>query len=76
MQGSTFGTPGVEKYAHFLRNVSNAVDIRKDIIKSFTLAFSPGEAFLWLDNPGLDNLYHVNSFSLQGQLQFPFAADA
>ena len=46
LQGSTFGTPGVEKHAHFLRDVSNAIDIRKAIIKSFTLAFSPGKIIL------------------------------
>jgi NADH:ubiquinone reductase (non-electrogenic) len=42
MQGSTFGIPGVEKYAHFLRDVKDAEQIRNELLKNWTLANVPG----------------------------------
>ena len=44
LQGSTFGTPGVEEHAHFLRDVANATAIRSTLIKNWMLANIPGEA--------------------------------
>ncbi|KAK9843007.1 hypothetical protein WJX74_005543 [Apatococcus lobatus] len=41
-QGSTFGTPGVEEHAHFLRDVANATAIRSTLIKNWMLANIPG----------------------------------
>ena len=40
--GSTFGIPGVEQNAHFLRDVAHASRIRAQIIRNLTLANTPG----------------------------------
>ena len=42
MQGSTFGTPGVEEHALFLRDVANATAIRSKLIDNWILANIPG----------------------------------
>ena len=42
IQGSTFGIPGVEKHAHFLRDVKDAEQIRNELLKNWTLANVPG----------------------------------
>ena len=42
-QGSTFGIPGVEEHALFLRNVANASAIRDKLIENWQIAGSPGE---------------------------------
>ncbi|KAI3638096.1 hypothetical protein MIR68_003707 [Amoeboaphelidium protococcarum] len=39
-QVNTFGIPGVDKYAHFLKDISNARSIRTQIIKNLELASS------------------------------------
>lgn len=43
LQGSTFGIPGVEQYAHFLRDVRHAEAIRARLIENIALAGVPGE---------------------------------
>ena len=43
LQGSTFGTPGVEEHALFLRDVANATAIRSALIKNWMLANIPGK---------------------------------
>ncbi|KAK9906340.1 hypothetical protein WJX75_000240 [Coccomyxa subellipsoidea] len=40
-QGSTFGIPGVEQHAHFLRDVSNATHIRNHLIANWNKANLP-----------------------------------
>ncbi|KAL3148596.1 hypothetical protein ABBQ38_014024 [Trebouxia sp. C0009 RCD-2024] len=40
-QGSTFGIPGVEKYAHPLRDISHATAIRNHLIANWSLANTP-----------------------------------
>jgi NADPH-dependent 2,4-dienoyl-CoA reductase/sulfur reductase-like enzyme len=42
IQGSTFGIPGVERHAHFLRDVKDAEQIRNELLKNWTLANVPG----------------------------------
>lgn len=42
MQGSTFGIPGVEKYANFLRDVKDSETIRNHLLTNWTLANIPG----------------------------------
>lgn len=42
-QGSTFGIPGVEQYAYFLRDVRHAEAIRAQLIENIALAGVPGE---------------------------------
>jgi len=39
---STFNTPGVEKYAFFLKELTDARKIRQRILNNFELAFEPG----------------------------------
>lgn len=46
MQGSTFGIPGVEKYAHFLRDVSHTTQIRSQLIDNWNRANIPGNLAL------------------------------
>ncbi len=46
VQGSTFGTPGVEEHALFLRDVANATAIRSKLIKNWMLANIPGKCTL------------------------------
>lgn len=41
-QGSTFGIPGVEEHAHFLRDVRHAEAIRSKLIENIALAGVPG----------------------------------
>eukprot|EP00775_Hariotina_reticulata_P010169 gene10167-10329_t len=41
-QGSTFGIPGVEEHAHFLRDVRHAEVIRAKLIENIALAGVPG----------------------------------
>ena len=41
-QGSTFGTPGVEEHAHFLRDVKQATAIRSHLIQNIAQAAIPG----------------------------------
>ena len=41
MQGSTFGIPGVEKYAHPLRDIAHANAIRNKLIANWSLANTP-----------------------------------
>eukprot|EP00877_Chromochloris_zofingiensis_P007537 jgi/Chrzof1/3036/Cz12g09060.t1 len=41
-QGSTFGIPGVEQHAHFLRDISHSERIRNDLIHNVALAGVPG----------------------------------
>ncbi|KAF8061375.1 NDA1 [Scenedesmus sp. PABB004] len=41
-QGSTFGIPGVEEHAHFLRDVRHAEAIRSALIQNIALAGVPG----------------------------------
>jgi NADH:ubiquinone reductase (non-electrogenic) len=41
-QGSTFGIPGVERHAHFLRDVKHADTIRSRLIGNIALANVPG----------------------------------
>ncbi|CAD7695202.1 unnamed protein product [Ostreobium quekettii] len=41
-QGSTFGVPGVERHAHFLRDVKQATEIRSHLIKNIARAGIPG----------------------------------
>lgn len=41
-QGSTFGIPGVEQYAYFLRDVRHAEAIRAKLIQNIALAGVPG----------------------------------
>ena len=41
VQGSTFGIPGVEQHAHFLRDVSNATHIRNHLIANWNKANLP-----------------------------------
>lgn len=41
-QGSTFGIPGVEQHAHFLRDVRHAEAIRNKLINNIALAGVPG----------------------------------
>lgn len=43
-QGSTFGIPGVEHYAHFLREINHAEDIRRRLIDNVGAAALPGRA--------------------------------
>lgn len=43
-QGSTFGVPGVEKHAFFLRELSHAEDIRKRLIDNLGMAAIPGRS--------------------------------
>lgn len=43
-QGSTFGIPGVEQYAHFLRDVRHAEAIRAQLIENIALAGVPGRS--------------------------------
>lgn len=43
-QGSTFGIPGVEQYAHFLRDVRHAEAIRAKLIENIALAGVPGRS--------------------------------
>lgn len=50
LQGSTFGTPGVEEHAHFLRDVANATAIRSALIKNWMLANIPGAPAVSLQN--------------------------
>ncbi|BDA46213.1 Internal alternative NAD(P)H-ubiquinone oxidoreductase A1 [Coccomyxa sp. Obi] len=40
-QGSTFGIPGVEEHAHFLRDVANATHIRNHLIANWNKANLP-----------------------------------
>jgi hypothetical protein len=42
-QGSTFGIPGVEQHAHFLRDVRHAEAIRSQLIENIALAGVPGQ---------------------------------
>lgn len=42
LQGSTFGIPGVEQHAHFLRDISHSERIRNDLIHNVALAGVPG----------------------------------
>ena len=42
VQGSTFGIPGVEEHAHFLRDVKDAERIRNHLLTNWTLANIPG----------------------------------
>jgi NADH:ubiquinone reductase (non-electrogenic) len=42
LQGSTFGIPGVEQHAHFLRDVKNAEAIRSKLIDNIAKAGIPG----------------------------------
>lgn len=42
LQGSTFGIPGVEEHAHFLRDVRHAEAIRNKLISNIALAGVPG----------------------------------
>ena len=42
MQGSTFGIPGVEKYAHPLRDVAHSAEIRSQLIENWNRANIPG----------------------------------
>ena len=44
VQGSTFGIPGVEQHAHFLRDVSNATHIRNHLIANWNKANLPSMA--------------------------------
>ena len=41
IQGSTFGIPGVEKYAHPLRDIAHANAIRNKLIANWSLANTP-----------------------------------
>lgn len=41
-QGSTFGIPGVEEHAYFLRDVRHAEAIRSKLIENIALAGVPG----------------------------------
>lgn len=41
IQGSTFGIPGVEKYAHPLRDISHANGIRNHLIANWSKANTP-----------------------------------
>jgi len=41
-QGSTFGIPGVEENAHFLRDASHATAIRNQLIRNWNAANIPG----------------------------------
>jgi NADH dehydrogenase FAD-containing subunit len=43
LQGSTFGIPGVEQHAHFLRDVRHAEAIRGKLIENIALAGVPGQ---------------------------------
>ncbi|KAK9842472.1 hypothetical protein WJX81_001619 [Elliptochloris bilobata] len=43
-QGSTFGIPGVEKYAHPLRDVAHSADIRSHLIENWNRANIPGRS--------------------------------
>lgn len=52
-QGSTFGIPGVEEYAHFLRDVRHAESIRAQLIENIALAGVPGEVCEELEEPTL-----------------------
>jgi NADH:ubiquinone reductase (non-electrogenic) len=42
-QGSTFGIPGVEEHAHFLRDVRHAEVIRNKLIDNIARAGVPGD---------------------------------
>ena len=41
-QGSTFGIPGVEEHAHFLRDVAHSTQIRSQLIENWNRANIPG----------------------------------
>jgi NADH:ubiquinone reductase (non-electrogenic) len=41
-ENSTFGIPGVVEHAHFLKEISDARAIRRDIIENFERASAPG----------------------------------
>ena len=41
-KSNTFNIPGVEKYAHFLKEVTDARAIRTQIVRNFELALQPG----------------------------------
>jgi NADH:ubiquinone reductase (non-electrogenic) len=43
-QGSTFGIPGVEEHAHFLRDASHADNIRNTLLSNWNKANIPGRA--------------------------------
>ena len=53
LQGSTFGTPGVEEHALFLRDVANATAIRSALIKNWMLANIPGKPTTFANRIGL-----------------------
>jgi hypothetical protein len=42
LQGSTFGIPGVDKYTHFLRDISNVERIRDHLLENWQLSNIPG----------------------------------
>ena len=44
VQGSTFGIPGVEEHTHFLRQASDSVAIRNDLIANWNRANIPGRS--------------------------------
>jgi hypothetical protein len=48
LQGSTFGIPGVEQHAHFLRDVRHAEAIRGKLIENIALAGVPGQHVIML----------------------------
>ncbi len=41
-QSNTYGVPGVESHAHFLKEVTDARSIRLHILRNFELALQPG----------------------------------
>ena len=45
-QGSTFGIPGVEEHAHFLRDVAHSTQIRSQLIANWNRANIPGAVAL------------------------------
>lgn len=75
---ATFGVPGVEEHAYFMKEVSDCVGLRKRIQEAFELAALPGTSeaerrkilhfvvsqWSW-PNSWLQRCYAIRSFSLQ-----------
>lgn len=43
-QNNTFGTPGVEKYCHFLKSIDDVRNIRRNIMDCFETAAIDGQS--------------------------------
>lgn len=64
VQGSTFGIPGVEKYAYPLRDIAHANAIRNKLIANWSLANTPNRQestfhFQWAECSCSVNHVHV-----------------